>query len=131
MNARLSAGDQSLNAPVFQDGDGREWQDMLVDERESQEFELIRQDEMDKRKALLRTALSVLKDRERAILHARHLKDEPETLDDLAQRYGISRERVRQIETRALEKVRVHMRSDIKSRKTGITPLCTDMRSRT
>ena len=104
MNRRLSSPDHSLNAPVRADGDG-EWQDWLVDDSEDQETELAEREEMGIRKNLLATALSGLKERERAILTERRLTDEPVTLEDLSQRYGISRERVRQIEVRAFEKV--------------------------
>jgi RNA polymerase sigma-32 factor len=104
MNRRLSSPDHSLNAPVRADGDG-EWQDWLVDDSDDQETELAEREEMGIRKSLLATALSELKDRERAILMERRLTDDPVTLEDLSQRYGISRERVRQIEVRAFEKV--------------------------
>jgi len=104
MNRRLSSPDHSLNAPVRTDGDG-EWQDWLVDDRDDQETELGEREEMGIRKGLLASALAELKDRERAILMERRLTDDPVTLEDLSQRYGISRERVRQIEVRAFEKV--------------------------
>lgn len=104
MNRRLSSPDHSLNAPVRADGDG-EWQDWLVDDHEDQETELGEREELGIRKSLLATALAELKDRERAILMERRLTDDPVTLEDLSQRYGISRERVRQIEVRAFEKI--------------------------
>ena len=104
MNRRLSSPDHSLNAPLRVDGDG-EWQDWLVDEGESQESRLAESDEYGKRKHLLVNAMKTLNDRERHILTERRLKDDPTTLEDLSQVYGISRERVRQIEVRAFEKL--------------------------
>jgi RNA polymerase sigma-32 factor len=104
MNRRLS-GDASLNAPIREDGDSGEWQDWLIDERDSQEATLVASEEMDNRRAALSDALEVLNDRERRIFEARRLADEPVTLEDLAVEFGVSRERVRQIEVRAFEKV--------------------------
>ena len=104
MNRRLSAPDNSLNAPLRTDGDG-EWQDWLVDEGPSQEVRLGDRQELGLRRDLLRSAMTHLTVRERDILVERRLKDEPATLEDLSQRYGISRERVRQIEVRAFEKL--------------------------
>jgi RNA polymerase sigma-32 factor len=104
MNRRLS-GDASLNAPIREDGDSGEWQDWLMDDRESQETTLAASEEMDNRRAALSDALEVLNDRERRIFEARRLTDEPVTLEDLAVEFGVSRERVRQIEVRAFEKV--------------------------
>ncbi|MBU6505909.1 MAG: RNA polymerase sigma factor RpoH [Alphaproteobacteria bacterium] len=104
MNRRLSAPDNSLNAPVRTDGDG-EWQDWLVDEGPSQETRLGDRQELGLRRDLLRNAMTHLTARERDILVERRLKDEPATLEDLSQRYRISRERVRQIEVRAFEKL--------------------------
>jgi RNA polymerase sigma-32 factor len=104
MNRRLS-GDASLNAPIREDGDSGEWQDWLIDERDSQEATLAASEEMDNRRAALSDALEVLNDRERRIFEARRLADEPVTLEDLAVEFGVSRERVRQIEVRAFEKV--------------------------
>jgi RNA polymerase sigma-32 factor len=104
MNRRLS-GDASLNAPIREDGDSGEWQDWLMDDRESQEATLVASEEMDNRRAALSDALEVLNDRERRIFEARRLADEPVTLEDLAVEFGVSRERVRQIEVRAFEKV--------------------------
>jgi RNA polymerase sigma-32 factor len=102
MNRRLAAPDHSLNAPVRMDSEG-EWQDWLVDEEESQETRLAEHEEFSGRKALLASALKTLNDRERHILIERRLKDDPATLEELSARYGISRERVRQIEVRAFE----------------------------
>jgi RNA polymerase sigma-32 factor len=104
MNRRLAAPDHSLNAPVRMDGDG-EWQDWLVDPSENQETRLADSEELDKRARLLSDAMKGLNQRERHILEQRRLKDEPATLEDLSQEYGISRERVRQIEVRAFEKL--------------------------
>jgi RNA polymerase sigma-32 factor len=104
MNRRLGAPDHSLNAPLRQDGDG-EWQDWLVDDSDNQEIRLAESEEFGKRKGLLNDAMTTLNDRERRILSARRLQDEPITLEDLSQEYGISRERVRQIEVRAFEKL--------------------------
>ncbi|MBO0754129.1 MAG: RNA polymerase sigma factor RpoH, partial [Bradyrhizobiaceae bacterium] len=104
MNRRLS-GDASLNAPIREDGDSGEWQDWLIDERDSQEATLVASEELDNRRAALSDALEVLNDRERRIFEARRLTDEPVTLEDLAVEFGVSRERVRQIEVRAFEKV--------------------------
>ncbi len=104
MNRRLSSHDQSLNAPVREDGNG-EWQDWLVDPAESQETQLIKSDEFENRRALVAKSMGVLNERERHILTERRLKDKPVTLEKLSQQYGISRERVRQIEARAFEKL--------------------------
>jgi RNA polymerase sigma-32 factor len=104
MNRRLS-GDVSLNAPIRDDGDSGEWQDWLVDEVSDQETRLVEDEESDNRKKALGEALSVLGQRERRIFEARQLADDPMTLEDLAVEFGISRERVRQIEVRAFQKV--------------------------
>jgi len=110
MNRRLAAPDHSLNAPLRSDGEG-EWQDWLVDETENQETTLSAREELGVRRDLLRAALTHLTDRERDILNERRLKDEPTTLEDLSQRYGISRERVRQIEVRAFDKLQRAIKS--------------------
>ncbi len=104
MNRRLAAPDHSLNAPLRSDGEG-EWQDWLVDEESNQESILGERQELGLRRDLLRGALSHLTERERDILAERRLKEQPTTLEDLSQKYGISRERVRQIEVRAFEKL--------------------------
>jgi RNA polymerase sigma-32 factor len=104
MNRRLG-GDVSLNAPIRDDGDSGEWQDWLVDEVSDQETRLAEDQESDNRKKALGEALSVLNERERRIFEARRLADDPITLEDLAAEFGVSRERVRQIEVRAFEKV--------------------------
>jgi RNA polymerase sigma-32 factor len=105
MNRRLG-GDRSINAPIRDDGDAGEWQDHLVDPSPSPEALVVEQDEKDYRQKALAAAIDVLNDRERRIFEARHLADEPLTLEDLALKFNVSRERVRQIETRAFEKVR-------------------------
>src|ERR1700741_4957785 len=110
MNRRLAAPDHSLNAPLKIDGDG-EWQDWLVDETDSQEIVLAEQQELSKRRKLLTNAMKSLNARERHILTERRLKDEPTTLEDLSKEYGISRERVRQIEVRAFEKLQKSIRN--------------------
>ncbi|MBN9067879.1 MAG: RNA polymerase sigma factor RpoH [Rhizobiales bacterium] len=105
MNRRLS-GDASLNAPIrASEGESGEWQDWLVDDHESQEDMLVEQDELENRRGMLGEALTLLNDRERRIFEARRLSDEPMTLEELSAEFGISRERVRQIEVRAFEKV--------------------------
>ena len=116
MNRRLAAPDHSLNAPVRADSEG-EWQDWLVDEEESQETALAEREEMSGRKALLSSALNSLNERERHILIERRLKDNPTTLEDLSQQYGISRERVRQIEVRAFEKLQKAMKTQVAERR--------------
>jgi RNA polymerase sigma-32 factor len=110
MNRRLATPDHSLNAPLRIDGEG-EWQDWLVDESESQEIQLAERDELGKRKRLLKAAMDTLNPRERHILSERRLRDNPTTLEDLSQQYGISRERVRQIEVRAFEKLQKSIRT--------------------
>ena len=104
MNRRMS-GDASLNAPIRQEGEGGEWQDWLVDDSSSQESLLVESEESDNRLGALRQALGVLNERERRIFEARRLLDEPVTLEALSAEFSISRERVRQIEVRAFEKV--------------------------
>jgi RNA polymerase sigma-32 factor len=110
MNRRLSAPDHSLNAPVRMDGEG-EWQEWLVDEGDSQETMLAESQEFGRRQKLLDRALKLLNPRERRILSERRLKDEPTTLEDLSKEFGISRERVRQIEVRAFDKVQRAIRN--------------------
>ena len=112
MNRRLSAPDHSLNAPVRADSEG-EWQDWLVDESESQETAIGDREELSGRKALLSSALQTLNERERHILIERRLKDNPTTLEELSQQYNISRERVRQIEVRAFEKLQKAMHTQV------------------
>lgn len=105
MNRRMSAADQSLNIPIHESGGGGEWQDWLVDEQDSQEKILGDHEEFDYRHGLLIRAMKSLSEREQNILHQRRLKEDPSTLQTLSDEYGISRERVRQIEVRAFEKV--------------------------
>jgi RNA polymerase sigma-32 factor len=112
MNRRL-AGDASLNAPIRDDGESGEWQDWLADESDSQETLLAAHEELDNRKQALTEALSVLNERERRIFEARRLADDPITLEQLADEFGVSRERVRQIEVRAFEKVQNAVRNRV------------------
>ena len=105
MNRRLG-GDASLNAPLRADGEASgEWQDWLVDEAPNQEERLAENEELDNRRQLLRNAMGVLNERERRIFEARRLTEDPITLEELSSEFGVSRERVRQIEVRAFEKV--------------------------
>jgi RNA polymerase sigma-32 factor len=104
MNRRLG-GDASLNAPLRADSESGEWQDWLVDDSPTQEQRLAEDEELDTRRQLLRDAMSVLNDREKRIFEARRLAEDPMTLEDLSAEFGVSRERVRQIEVRAFEKV--------------------------
>ncbi len=104
MNRRLG-GDASLNAPVRANSESGEWQDWLVDDTPQQEERLIETQELSRRKNYLTDALSTLNDRERRIFEARRLVDDPVTLEDLSTEFGVSRERIRQIEVRAFEKV--------------------------
>ncbi len=105
MNRRLG-GDASLNAPIrASEGESGEWQDWLVDDNDNAETVMIRQDELENRREMLSDALNVLTDRERRVFLARRLEEAPITLEDLSNEFGISRERVRQIEVRAFEKV--------------------------
>jgi RNA polymerase sigma-32 factor len=111
MNRRLG-GDASLNAPLREDGDG-EWQDWLVDDAPSQESVLADREESDVRLAALKSALRVLNPRERRIFEARRLAEDPLTLEELSAEFGVSRERVRQIEVRAFEKVQAAVKSGV------------------
>lgn len=104
MNRRLS-GDTSLNAPLRADSDGGEWQDWLVDESLDQETELADREELNSRRSYLHEALETLTDREKRIFEARRLVEDPLTLEELSSEFGVSRERIRQIEVRAFEKV--------------------------
>jgi RNA polymerase sigma-32 factor len=105
MNRRLG-GDKSINVPLHEDGETGEWQDHLVDQSPSPEAIVVEQDEKDHQHRALTAAIDVLDHRERRIFEARHLVDEPLTLEDLAAQFNVSRERIRQIEARAFEKVR-------------------------
>jgi RNA polymerase sigma-32 factor len=109
MNRRLG-GDASLNVPIREDGDSGEWQDWLADDSESQETVMAAHEELDNRRRALSSALGVLNDRERRIFEARRLADDPVTLEEMAEEFGVSRERVRQIEVRAFEKLQKAVR---------------------
>ena len=104
MNRRL-AGDLSVNSPMRNDGEGAEWQDWLVDDKDSQETVLADSEELKRRKLFLKSAMGDLNEREREIFEARRLRDDPSTLEELSEKHGVSRERIRQIEVRAFEKV--------------------------
>jgi RNA polymerase sigma-32 factor len=110
MNRRLSGPDSSLNAPLRSESES-EWQDWLADDTADQETRLAEREEMDDRHTLLVNAMKDLTERERDIIQARRLQDEPVTLEDLSQKYGVSRERVRQIEVRAFEKLQRGMQA--------------------
>ncbi|MCH7864588.1 MAG: RNA polymerase sigma factor RpoH [Proteobacteria bacterium] len=112
MNRRMTGPDKSLNAPLREDGEG-EWQDWLVEVADSQEIVLAESQELGNRRKLLTRAMKGLSGRERNILSERRLKDEPATLQDLSVRYGISRERVRQIEVRAFEKIQKSVKNAV------------------
>ena len=114
MNRRLSGKEHSLNAQIGEDGD--EWQDWLVDKEMDQELKIAQKEEMDQRKDLLKDSIKILNDREREILYSRRLNDEPTTLENLSKKYKISRERIRQIENKAFEKLQKHMLNSAKSK---------------
>jgi RNA polymerase sigma-32 factor len=121
MNRRLAAPDHSLNAPLRAEGEG-EWQDWLVDEGDNQEVSLSDRQELGLRRDLLKGAMAHLSPRERDILMERRLREVPTTLEDLSQKYGISRERVRQIEVRAFEKLQKAIKSAAMDRRLLPTP---------
>ena len=114
MNRRLAGKEHSLNAPVGEDGD--EWQDWLVDKKLDQELKFSQNEEMEQRKDLLADSLKILNEREKEILYARKLNDEQITLENLSKKYKISRERIRQIENKAFEKLQKHMLNSAKSK---------------
>jgi len=114
MNRRLFGKEKSLNDPI-KDGSGDEWQDWLVDEKIDQELKLSHQQELDQRKILMEKSMNVLNTREKEILKARRLSDEVSTLEDLSKKYKISRERIRQIETKAFEKLQKAMLDSAKA----------------
>jgi len=114
MNRRLSGQEHSLNAPVGEDGD--EWQDWLADKSMDQELSFAHNEEMEQRKDLLKNSLEILNQREREILNYRRLADQPVTLEKLSRKYKISRERIRQIENKAFEKIQKHMLNAAKSK---------------
>jgi RNA polymerase sigma-32 factor len=110
MDRRLSAPDRSLNVPLRDDGEG-EWQDWLVDETDNQEIRLAESQELTRRQRQLERAMATLSPRERDVIAERRLKDEPTTLEELSSKYNISRERIRQIEVRAFEKLQKAMKA--------------------
>ena len=114
MNRRLSGKEFSLNAHVGEDGD--EWQDWLVDKALDHDLKFAHQEEMQQRKGLLKDSIKILNEREREILYSRRLNDNPITLEDLSKKYNISRERIRQIENKAFEKLQKHMLISAKSK---------------
>ena len=114
MNRRLSGKEHSLNAPVGEDGD--QWQDWIVDKEMDQELKFAQKEEMDHRKDLLKDSIKILNEREKQILYSRRLTDEPSTLEDLSKKFKISRERIRQIENKAFEKLQKHMLNSAKSK---------------
>ncbi|MCR9136264.1 MAG: RNA polymerase sigma factor RpoH [Alphaproteobacteria bacterium] len=123
MNRRLS-GDASLNAPIkAAEGESGQWQDWLVDEGDDQETMLIQQDELDDRRAMLASAMDVLNDREKRIFQARRLSENPLTLEELSGEFDISRERVRQIEVRAFEKVQKAVKNAAAERANALQPV--------
>jgi RNA polymerase sigma-32 factor len=117
MNRRLG-GDASLNSPIREDGDSGEWQDWLVDDQPTQERILADTEELDNRRSALSQALGVLNERERRIFEARRLSEDPITLEELAAEFGVSRERVRQIEVRAFEKVQKAVKNRVATMET-------------
>ena len=119
MNRRLSAPDASLNAPLRSDSES-EWQDWLPDESLDQETRMAENQEVDERRELLNAALDELPEREREIIRARRLQDEPETLEELSHRFGISRERVRQIEVRAFDRLQRSMKSALRDKRAAM-----------
>ena len=115
MNRRLMGHEKSLNDPI-KAGETDEWQDFLVDDHLDQELIVSQKQEFDDKKELLYEAIQILNDREKEILEARRLSDEPKTLEELSQKYKISRERIRQIETKAFEKLQKSMINSSKSK---------------
>jgi RNA polymerase sigma-32 factor len=114
MNRRLSGKELSLNAPIGEDGD--EWQDWIVDKELDHDLKFAQQEEMKQRKDLLTDSIKILNDREKDILYARRLDESPKTLEDLSKKFKISRERIRQIENKAFEKLQKHMLNSAKSK---------------
>ena len=114
MNRRLSGKEHSLNAPIGEDGD--QWQDWIVDKEMDKELKFAQSEEMEQRKDLLKDSIKILNDREKQILYSRRLTDEPLTLEDLSKKFNISRERIRQIENKAFEKLQKHMLNSAKSK---------------
>ena len=121
MDGRMSGSDRSLNAPIsHSEDDSGEWQDWLEDDRENPEAALVVSDEMDVRREMMQQAMSVLNEREIDILTARRLSEPAATLEELSQKHDVSRERIRQIETRAFEKLRDAMVADNASQNNGV-----------
>ncbi len=114
MNRRLSGKEQSLNSPIGEDGD--EWQDWVVDKTMDHDLKIAHQDEMEQRKDLLKDSIKILNEREKQILYSRRLTDNPKTLEDLSKKFKISRERIRQIENKAFEKLQKHMLNSANSK---------------
>ena len=114
MNRRLAGKEHSLNAPIGEYGD--EWQDWVIDQNMDQELKIAQQEELDQRKDLLSDSIKILNDREREILYSRRLTDAPSTLEELSKKFKISRERIRQIENKAFEKLQKHMLNSAKSK---------------
>ena len=114
MNRRLAGKEQSLNAPIGEDGD--EWQDWVVDNEMDQELKFAQNEEMEQRKDLLKDSIKVLNDREKDILYSRRLTDNPTTLEELSKKFKISRERIRQIENKAFDKLQKHMLNAARSK---------------
>ena len=114
MNRRLSGKEHSLNAPIGEDGD--QWQDWVVDKEMDQELKFAQQEEMEQRRDLLKDSIKILNEREKEILYSRRLTDKPLTLEDLSKKFKISRERIRQIENKAFEKLQKHMLNSAKSK---------------
>ena len=118
MNRRMLGGDHSLNSQINrQDGEEAEWQDLLTDERDNQETQYVNHQEKNIRNKMMLEALDYLKPREKDIIIKRRLTENPKTLEDLSQEYKVSRERIRQIETRAFEKLQMAVRSKAKELK--------------
>ena len=114
MNRRLSGKEQSLNAPIGEDGD--DWQDWVVDKTMDHDLKIAHQEEMEQRKDLLKDSIKILNEREKEILYSRRLTDSPKTLEDLSKKFKISRERIRQIENKAFEKLQKHMLNSANSK---------------
>jgi len=114
MNRRLSGKEHSLNSPIGDNGD--QWQDWVADKEMDQELKFAQQEEMEQRKDLLKDSIKVLNEREKEILYSRRLTDKPLTLENLSKKYKISRERIRQIENKAFEKLQKHMLNSAKSK---------------
>tara|TARA_B100001121_G_scaffold64443_1_gene56544 strand:- start:1360 stop:2253 length:894 start_codon:yes stop_codon:yes gene_type:complete len=114
MNRRLAGKEHSLNAPIGEDGE--EWQDWVIDQSMDQELKIAQQEEMEQRKDLLSDSIKILNEREKEILYSRRLTDNPSTLEELSKKFKISRERIRQIENKAFEKLQKHMLNSAKSK---------------